>query len=143
MSLDRASAASTDRRIARLLAWYPPDWRARYGAEFSELLRDEISRGHGGLALTLNVVRESNAARVASAGGIAVATCWWLCWLPLFAQGAAPLVMKLAGTPSRSWFLALYVPNPYQWPLIAAMITVGLIMLGTAARGTATRHPAG
>jgi hypothetical protein len=136
--LDRGLWETTDRRIARLLSWYPPEWRARYGAEFSELLHDEISHGNGGLGLTLNIMRESSATRIASAGGIAAATCWWLCWLPLFAQGVAPLIMKLAGTPARSCFLALYLPNPYQWPMIAAMITVGVIMLGTAARASAT-----
>jgi hypothetical protein len=136
-SLDRSPAAGTERRIARLLAWYPPDWRTRYGAEFSELLRDQMQHGNAGLALTLNVMRESNAARIAAAGGVATAACWWLCWLPLFAQGLAPLIMKLAGTPARSWFLALYMPNPYQWPTIAAMVTCGLIMLSAAVRGTA------
>jgi hypothetical protein len=130
--LDHGSAVTTERRIARLLSWYPSEWRARYGAEFSELLRDEISHGNADLGLTLNVMRESSAARIASAGGIAAVTCWWLCWLPLFAQGVAPLIMKLAGTPARSWFLALYLPNPYQWPMIA----VGLTMLSTAVRAT-------
>jgi hypothetical protein len=81
-------------------------------------------------------MRESSAARIASAGGIAAVTCWWLCWLPLFAQGVAPLIMKVAGTPARSWFLALYLPNPYQWPMIAAMIAAGLTMLTTAVRAT-------
>ena len=141
-SPDNTPAARADRRIARLLAWYPLDWRARYGAEFSELLRDKIRAGHGGPRLTLNVMRESNAARVASAGGTTAATCWSLCWLPLFAQGIAPLILKLAGTPVRSWFLALYLPNPYQWPMIAAMITLGLVMLATAVRTTSTSHRA-
>jgi hypothetical protein len=141
-SLDRNPGARAERRIARLLTWYPPDWRARYGAEFSELLRDQMHHGDAGLALTLNVMRESNSARVAAAGGLATAACWWLCWLPLFAQGLAPLIMKLAGTPARSWFLALYMPNPYQWPMIAAMVAGGLIMLATAVRGTAMTHRA-
>ena len=38
--------------------------------------------------------------------------------------------MKLTETPTRSWFLALYLPDTYQWPLIAAMIALGLLMLG-------------
>jgi hypothetical protein len=133
-SRDLAPGDRTDRHVARLLSWYPPDWRARYGAEFSELLHDEIRHGHGGLRLTLNVIRESNMARVTSVGGITAATCWSLCWLPLCAQGIAPLILKLAGTPVRSWFLAFYLPTPYQWPMIAAMILLGLIMVATAAR---------
>jgi hypothetical protein len=139
-SLDKTPVARTERRVAPLLSLYPADWRARYGAEFSELLRDTIRDGHGGPRLTLDVVRESNAARIASVGGIAAAACRSLCWLPLFAQGIAPLIMKLAGTPNRSWFLALYLPNPYQWPMITVMITIGLIMLGTAVRAT-TMNP--
>jgi hypothetical protein len=140
-SLDRGSPATSESRVARLLSWYPPEWRARYGEEFSELLRDAIREGDAGIGLTLNVMRESSRARIAAAGGIAAAICWSLCWLPLFAQGIAPLIMKLAGTPSRSWFLALYLPDPYQWPALVAMITLGLIMFGTAARASsATRR---
>ncbi|MGH2849106.1 MAG: hypothetical protein ACRDLP_00645 [Solirubrobacteraceae bacterium] len=142
-SLDHGPAARTQRRVARLLAWYPPDWRARYGVEFSELLRDKIRAGDGGLRLTLNVMRESNAARIVSAGGITATTCWSLWWLPLFAQGIAPMSMKLAGTSIRSWCLARYVPNSYQWPIIAAMITIGLVMVGTAIHATSTAHRAG
>jgi ABC-2 type transport system permease protein len=37
--------------------------------------------------------------------------------------------MKLTEAPTRSWFLALYVPDAYQWPLIAAMLILGLAML--------------
>lgn len=29
--------------VARLLLWYPPAWRARYGEEFAELLADELA----------------------------------------------------------------------------------------------------
>jgi hypothetical protein len=137
---DDTPAARTDRRVARLLSWYPSDWRARYGAEFSELLHDEIREGHGGPRLTLNVMRESSTARVASGGGTTAATCWYLCWLPLFAQGVAPLIMKLVGAPARSWFLALYLPDPYQWPTIAAMIMLGLSMLATASRVKGARR---
>jgi hypothetical protein len=141
MSRDHRSVDRTERRVARLLAWYPPAWRTRYGAEFSELLRDEISSGQGGLTLTLNVMRESSDARIVSAGGIAAATCWWLCWLPLFAQGIVPLILKVAGTPIRSWFLALYPPAPYQWAIITVMIAIGLAMLATAIHaGAKTRH---
>jgi ABC-2 type transport system permease protein len=46
--------------------------------------------------------------------------------------------MKLTETPTRSWFLALYLPDAYQWPLIAAMIALGLAMLaaGLSLAGT-------
>ncbi|WP_131746156.1 hypothetical protein [Frankia sp. Cppng1_Ct_nod] len=138
-AIDKSPDARTERRVERFLSWYPADWRARYGAEFSQLLRDTIGDGHGGVRLTLNVMREANAARVASTGGTAAAVCWSLCWIPLFPQGIVPLVVKLAGTPSRSWFLALYLPASYQWLVIAVMVGIGLTMLTTAVRITAMR----
>ena len=45
--------------------------------------------------------------------------------------------MKLTETPTRSWFLALYLPDAYQWPLIAAMIALGLAMLAPASASPA------
>ncbi|MGH2602035.1 MAG: hypothetical protein ACRDJ9_21940, partial [Dehalococcoidia bacterium] len=63
---------------------------------------------------------------------IVVYLCWWLCWLPLFPQGIVPLVFKLIGPPVRSWFLALYLPPVWQWPVIVAMIALGLAMLAAA-----------
>ncbi len=58
--------------------------------------------------------------------------CWGLCWLPLFPQGLVAMVMKLAGTPVKSWFLALYMPEALQWPTIVGMILLGGGMLATA-----------
>lgn len=55
--------------------------------------------------------------------------CLSLCWLPLFAQGLAPLVLKVAGVDVKSWFLAMYVPEAYQWPVIFGMIALGAAML--------------
>ena len=43
-------------------------------------------------------------------------------------------VLKLTETPTRSWFLALYLPDAYQWPLIAAMLALGLAMLRAGIR---------
>ncbi|WP_228641770.1 histidine kinase [Microtetraspora sp. AC03309] len=57
--------------------------------------------------------------------------CWGLCWLPLFPQGLVAMVMKLVGSPERSWFLALYLPEPLQWPTIIGMICLGGVMLAT------------
>ncbi|NRQ31842.1 hypothetical protein HII36_08315 [Nonomuraea sp. NN258] len=46
--------------------------------------------------------------------------------LGLFPQGLAPLGIKLSGSPAKVWFLALHVPEPWQWPVIAVMIAIGL-----------------
>jgi hypothetical protein len=42
--------------------------------------------------------------------------------------------MKLTGNVARVWFLPLYLPSLWQWPAIAAMIALGLLLYGTAAR---------
>ena len=42
--------------------------------------------------------------------------------------------LKLGGRTSRSWFLALYLPRPLQWPACILMITVGLMILSLVAR---------
>jgi len=61
--------------------------------------------------------------------------CVSLGWLPLFPQGLAPLGIKLAGAhETRVWFLALYLPEAWQWPTIAFMIALGLLTYGVAVR---------
>ncbi|GAA1257604.1 hypothetical protein GCM10009677_05100 [Sphaerisporangium rubeum] len=55
---------------------------------------------------------------------------WGLFWLPLFPQGLAAAGLKIFGVPERSWFLALYMPEPLQWPVIIGMISLGLVMVG-------------
>ncbi|GAA5772298.1 hypothetical protein Aros01_08847 [Streptosporangium roseum] len=50
--------------------------------------------------------------------------------LALFPQGLAPLGVKLSGSADRVWFLALYMPDPWQWPVIAGMILIGLASFG-------------
>lgn len=138
-ALDKRPAAKRERRVARLLRWYPADWRARYGDEMAALLHDTIADGRAGPQLSLNVAREGLAARmVLPARRDALAgACLALCWLPLIPQGLVPTVMKLTETPTRSWFLALHLPDAYQWPLIAAMLVLGLAMLraGTSLAG--------
>ena len=130
-ALDKSPAAKRERRVTRLLRWYPADWRARYGDEMAAMLHDTIAEGRGGPLLSLNVAKEGLAARLAPpARRHALAgACLALCWIPLFPQGLVPAVMKLTETPTRSWFLALYLPDAYQWPLIAAMLALGLAML--------------
>jgi ABC-2 type transport system permease protein len=44
----------------------------------------------------------------------------------VFPQGLAPLGIKLSGSRAKVWFLALHVPEPWQWPVIAVMILIGL-----------------
>ncbi|MEV0643652.1 hypothetical protein AB0I28_00165 [Phytomonospora sp. NPDC050363] len=50
--------------------------------------------------------------------------------IALFPQGLVPLGIKLDGSPDKVWFLALYLPEAWQWPTIAVMILIGLAGFG-------------
>jgi hypothetical protein len=145
-ALDKHPEAKRARRVARLLRWYPAGWRARYGEEMAALLHDTIAAGGDGPRLGWNLAREGMATRVAPPArrqGLAAA-CLSLCWLPLVPQGLVAATIKAIGSPTRSWFLALHLPEPYQWPSIAAMIATGLAMLAagvTLAQPPAARLP--
>ena len=132
-ALDKSPAAERERRVTRLLRWYPADWRGRYGDEMAGLLHDTIAEGRGGPRLSLNVAKEGLAVRLSPPArrDLIAGACLSLCCIPLFPQGLVPAVMKLTETPTRSWFLALYLPDAYQWPMIIAMIALGLAMLRT------------
>ncbi|WP_189246926.1 sensor histidine kinase [Streptosporangium pseudovulgare] len=63
---------------------------------------------------------------------VAVALGWGLGWLPLFPQGLVAMSFKIFGSDERSWFLALYLPGPLQWPMIVFNVLLGLAMYGAA-----------
>jgi hypothetical protein len=125
-----------DRRIARLLRWYPARWRERYGDEFGTLLRDSIEDGRGGPRLSLDVARAGLATRADDGGPrrTLAAVLLTVGWIPLFPQGLVPLVMQVTGVPARSWFVALYLPQPLQWLTAVAMVVLGLALLAAGAR---------
>ncbi|GAA2844134.1 hypothetical protein GCM10010517_00180 [Streptosporangium fragile] len=71
---------------------------------------------------------------------VVVALGWGLGWLPLFPQGLVVMVMKINGVKEGfSWFLALYLPEPWQWPLIIFNIALG-VCLYVAAMGIPIQH---
>lgn len=57
-----------DRRAARLLRWYPPAWRARYGDEFTELLIAEFAERPRSWRRAADVARGGLLARLTGAG---------------------------------------------------------------------------
>ncbi|GAA4224313.1 hypothetical protein GCM10023075_19660 [Streptosporangium album] len=63
---------------------------------------------------------------------VVVGLGWGLGWLPLFPQGLVAMVLKIVGFEDKSWFLALHLPEPWQWPVIIFNIVLGLAMYGTA-----------
>jgi hypothetical protein len=56
------------RRAARLVRWYPKDWRARYGDEFSELLAAQIADQPRSWTRILDVAVGAIMAHLAAAG---------------------------------------------------------------------------
>jgi ABC-2 type transport system permease protein len=76
--------------------------------------------------------RQAAASRLPLGHRIAMAVCYSFAWLPLFPQGLVPMIFKLLDVDARVWFLALYLPEVWQWPTIVLMISVGLLMYGYA-----------
>jgi hypothetical protein len=60
--------SDADRRAARLLRWYPPAWRARYGDEFAELLIAEFAEQPRSWRRAADVARGGLLARLTGAG---------------------------------------------------------------------------
>jgi hypothetical protein len=79
---------------------------------------------------------------VATWRSVLMGICWSLCWIPLFPQGFVTMILKLSGADVKSWFLALYMPEPFQWPVIIGMILLGGGMIATAAVLTAKSREA-
>lgn len=52
----------------------------------------------------------------------------------ILAQGLVAMVLKVEGSGAKVWFLALYLPGPWQWPVIGLMVLLGLGLLGLSAR---------
>src|SRR5690606_33677783 len=65
--------------------------------------------------------------------GVIMIAGWSLSWLPMFAQGFVPMTYKIMGSDEKAWFLALHLPEPYQWPVIAGMILLGATMFTAGA----------
>ncbi|GAA1730027.1 hypothetical protein GCM10009734_38850 [Nonomuraea bangladeshensis] len=59
---------------------------------------------------------------------ILVGLLWATAWCPTFPQGFVAAIFKIFGVEEKTWFLALYMPEPWQWPTIIGMITLGLTM---------------
>ncbi len=64
----RGDEADAARRAQRLLRWYPPAWRRRYGEEFTLLLIADIAERPASPARTTDVIRAGLRARLADAG---------------------------------------------------------------------------
>ncbi|WP_219469624.1 sensor histidine kinase [Nonomuraea rhizosphaerae] len=63
-----------------------------------------------------------------------VVLLWGTAWCPLFPQGIVTAIFKIFSIPVKSWFLALYLPPFWQWPVIIGMIALGITMYVMAMR---------
>lgn len=61
-------SSNAETRAARLVRWYPREWRARYGDEFSELLAAQIADQPRSWARGVDVIFGAFMARLAAAG---------------------------------------------------------------------------
>ncbi|MFG6193577.1 sensor histidine kinase [Nonomuraea sp. JJY05] len=57
-----------------------------------------------------------------------VVLLWATAWCPTFPQGIVAGIFKAFGIEEKTWFLALHLPEPWQWPVILGMIILGLCM---------------
>ncbi|MGP3920662.1 sensor histidine kinase [Nonomuraea sp. 10N515B] len=65
---------------------------------------------------------------------------WATAWCPTFPQGFVPAIFKIIDFDEKSWFLALHLPEVWQWPTIIGMIALGLSMHVMAIRIPATHN---
>lgn len=61
-------AVNSTQRARRLLRWYPPSWRERYGEEFVDHLEQEFEDRPSDLGRSINVVRKGAVARLGDIG---------------------------------------------------------------------------
>jgi hypothetical protein len=65
---DGTVSPTSERRVRRLLRWYPPSWRQRYGDEFAELLLAEMAERPASPRRAVNVMCNGLLARLTRAG---------------------------------------------------------------------------
>ncbi|MET1005107.1 MAG: hypothetical protein ABWX96_06140 [Propionibacteriaceae bacterium] len=97
------------------------------GVELLALLRHGRTAGHGtassGSQAIQNLPKRKQRLLMFCAGFGAI---------PLFPQGLVPAYFLSTGKVVKSWFLAMWVPAPWAWPVAIGMILLGLGMYGYA-----------
>jgi hypothetical protein len=142
---DRGDTATerAARRYAALLRLYPAEHRRTFGDQmlrtFKDQYRDMQTQGEIGLSFWLAVIGDAirssmkeramalKASRIVDA--VVVTTIISLGNILLFPQGIVALLFSIFHVDVRSWFVALYLPQPYQVPVCLVSITLGLTQL--------------
>lgn len=63
-----------------------------------------------------------------------VLTTFFVGIIALFPQGLVPVGITIDGSDSKVWFLALYLPEAWRWPVMVLMISLGVVLLALTAR---------
>jgi hypothetical protein len=113
-----------ERRAARLVRWYPPSWRARYGAEFTELLAADLAERPRCWRRTADVAVNGMLARLSWAG----LAGQLLARASLAALGCALAVFLTFGTALWSQLLV-----GWQWAPPGTRVTTAATELMSAA----------
>jgi hypothetical protein len=152
--LDRRKAA----RIARLVRFYPPNWRRRYGDEFEAVLVSSLNDGKGGVRFSFDVAREGMKARLEEGGFIGklapprvrarASVMTIIAAVVGFLAGAAVLEYYANGwqvTPAHEFFngagIALVRSKPYR-ALQATLRSHRFVVLHQAAVHSKPKSPA-
>ncbi|HUE06941.1 MAG TPA: hypothetical protein VMP41_05910 [Acidimicrobiales bacterium] len=128
-------SASVRQRAERQVRWYPKEWRARYGEEFTELLVAELEERPRSLRRDVDLARSGLTARVAAAG---------LGGQPLEAEGSgrrslATLAAALSVFSVVAVALWAQLTIGWQWAppatratsLAMVVMSVGILAVGT------------
>jgi hypothetical protein len=123
------------RRATRLLRWYPPAWRERYGEEFTDHLEQEFADRHVDLRRSLNVAYKGLVARADDFGfsnsalspgrqtRAALSTSFVLIAL------MAVLALNFWSYAMRMWSGRHYHPIPIDATTGILTVTTGLLLL--------------
>jgi hypothetical protein len=131
-----------ERRVARLLGWYPRAWRERHGDELAELLRDAIADGRDDPRMTVDVARAGLGERLRAtrarrvAAGFLIGTGWTM----VIPQGIVAAIFAAAGTPPWG-FVALRADGPATWLICGAMVVFGLLLVDRGMRLASWTRP--
>jgi hypothetical protein len=124
---------SDDGRVDALLTWYPAPWRARHGERFSQLVRDTLAGGRGGLRMRLDVAREGviERRRAFRWEGLWASLLFTLGSVMVIPQGIVAPILGFFDAP-RVWFAALYFDGAERWLVVGGMIGIGLLLIDRA-----------
>jgi hypothetical protein len=122
--------SDADRRAARLLRWYPPAWRARYGEEFTELLIAEFAERPRSWRRAADVARGGLLARLTGAG----LTSHELAPSEQVRAGLATAVCSLAAFLAFGIAMWSQLTVGWEWaPPSATATRVGMVAMSAAA----------